>query len=393
AEKLEKDNERLEAVLSVRNRYVTEQLQKINQRGMPNGALLKVFCVSNRHYSALKGTIDIPGEKLSAQGTGIPSLRAYALSLPSQGLLRHIEAYLHGDFTTVVDTVNGLAQREFVKNRNEVLEAISKPQTELGALLEQYRAELNKAAQSLVVNPLGTLRAFCRKKGNNRTSVKPQQSWNEDLTRPADRVLSDGCRNLHREQEEITKRYVEMLKALIDRILHDLQERFSGVLEGQAAKLISEQEKLDGELNKEFANIQMDMIYDGPTGYFREIMIETYNECHQIRGRGTLGRIIAALASRLSLLGENSPFSLLGLKIASILKQHIDRRCARLQSTVTDVLKRIKESFEAMTRDRIEGENLLLPSRKEAVELAQLAQLEMRALKEELAELKSSYEK
>ncbi|KAK4990770.1 hypothetical protein LTR50_002306 [Elasticomyces elasticus] len=170
-------------------------------------------------------------------------------------------------------------------------------------------------------------------------------------------------------------------------------ERFSRVSEGQAAKLISEQEKSNEELNKDFANIQMNMIQDGPKGYFREIMIETYNEGHQIRGRGTSARIIAALASRLSLQGENSPFRRLGVKIASILEQHNDRRSAMLRTTVIDVLKRIHESVEAMTRERIEGEDPLLAFRKEAVELAQLAQLEMRALKEELAEIKSSYEK
>ncbi|KAK4948805.1 hypothetical protein LTR28_007347, partial [Elasticomyces elasticus] len=324
------------------------QLQNINQRRMPNGALLKVFCVSNRHYSALKGIIDIPGKKLSAQGTGIPSLRAYALSLPSQGVLRHVEAYLHGDFTTLVEALNGWAQREIVKNRNELLDVITKLQT------------------------------------------------NEDLTRPAADVLSDGCRRLHREQEEITKKYVKELKALIDPVTDVgtlLMERFSGVSEGQAAKLISEQEKSNEELNKDFANIQMNMIQDGPKGYFREIMIETYNEGHQIRGRGTSARIIAALASRLSLQGENSPFRRLGVKIASILEQHNDRRSAMLRTTVIDVLKRIHESVEAMTRERIEGEDPLLAFRKEAVELAQLAQLEMRALKEELAEIKSSYEK
>ncbi|KAK4990769.1 hypothetical protein LTR50_002305 [Elasticomyces elasticus] len=143
-------------ILSVRNRYVTEQLQNINQRRMPNGALLKVFCVSNRHYSALKGIIDIPGKKLSAQGTGIPSLRAYALSLPSQGVLRHVEAYLHGDFTTLVEALNGWAQREIVKNRNELLDVITKLQTEVGALFEQYRAELNKAAQIFFLYPFDT---------------------------------------------------------------------------------------------------------------------------------------------------------------------------------------------------------------------------------------------
>lgn len=75
---------RLEKMVQVRNRKVTALIMTEKADSIQGEANSLIFTVSNRHYSWLKGYKDGGNEhspQLSAEMTGIPKLRAHALSI------------------------------------------------------------------------------------------------------------------------------------------------------------------------------------------------------------------------------------------------------------------------------------------------------------------------
>lgn len=75
---------RLEKMVQVRNRKVTALIMDEKADRIQGEAASLIFAVSNRHYAWLKGYKDGGNEnspQLSAEMTGIPKLRAHALSI------------------------------------------------------------------------------------------------------------------------------------------------------------------------------------------------------------------------------------------------------------------------------------------------------------------------
>lgn len=89
---------RLETMVRIRNRKVTALIYREKADRLKKKDVDLVYCVSNKHYSWLKGYKESGQEdapQLDAVMTGIPKLRQYALTIPTQEIwstfMKHIK--------------------------------------------------------------------------------------------------------------------------------------------------------------------------------------------------------------------------------------------------------------------------------------------------------------
>lgn len=199
------DSRRFEFLVDSRNQMVMTQLQEEMQYHLPEGAKLSVACVSNLHYSALKGASKVSGARLDANSTGIPALRAMTLALAAPNLLRTFEAYANHEMVSFLKGAHMWVNITSVERRTELLEFVNAPIKALARRLRQHEKDFknmlvktvastfNKDIKNMVkvaVKMLhkkqekhhATVRAFIRKNGKHKTGVCPKEAWNEHFS-------------------------------------------------------------------------------------------------------------------------------------------------------------------------------------------------------------------
>ena len=241
--------ERFELLVDARNSNTIRRLQIEKDGHLAHGETLEVFCVSNLHYDALKGARVINGPRLSAKMTGVPGLRSYILESASPVILQTMEDYINHKFTVFMKGLAMWAKAHSIEGSEKLLEAVRAPQDEVRRFMLAYHDKLMETVEEINIRPLAdaqselissavnhvnvkkqwawsTMRAFIRKDGNHKTSVAPQQSWNEQFL--------EGANKIFREQwEEFNKKQTELgaeLKAHLLSLILDLAETIKGTL-------------------------------------------------------------------------------------------------------------------------------------------------------------------
>lgn len=112
---------RLEMMVQVRNRKVTELILAEKAEYIQGNASSLIFPVSNRHYTWLKGYKDNEvSAQLSAEMTGIPGLRAYALSLVAKEVWTTFMTHIHHKVVAFVTALKAWANATRRSNDSDV---------------------------------------------------------------------------------------------------------------------------------------------------------------------------------------------------------------------------------------------------------------------------------
>ena len=234
--------ERFELLVDARNANTIRRLKEEKSDHLSPGKELDVFCVSNLHYAALKGARVINGPRLSAEMTGVPALRSYVLDCTAPDLLQAMDDYINHKFTIFMKGLAMWAKSYSVEGSEQLLDAIKKPQGEAQNVVDGFVDRLMAAAEELVIKPIevgqaelvaaagdivekklrgwywSTIRAFIRRDGNHRTSVVPQQSWNEQFLEAANKLTRESWENFAEREKELAKELKEGLLMLVRKV-------------------------------------------------------------------------------------------------------------------------------------------------------------------------------
>lgn len=222
----DRDHETCFKILTtLRNDSITRQLHGKYDSLLPEGCDLKVFCISNKHYGALKGTINIPKPHLGADETGIPALRNHILSLAADPDLTYLDTYIKYHYAHHMKGYVLWAHSTRVKSPDELRKIVFQPQQGLmdnvdkhmGKFMGNVRHHLIEAFQThqpaMTANALkkveqieawhyASIRAFISKNGSTHTRLIPEQSWNRDFKGTLVKDLVDRAwRELARDQK------------------------------------------------------------------------------------------------------------------------------------------------------------------------------------------------
>lgn len=201
-----------ERLVQARNSHTARRLIEDKKQHLPTGHHLRIFCVSNAHYEALKGCQETDSPSLSPRATGIPALRSFLLERSAPGLWQATENYIGHQLSVFISGL-AMSTTSYTTSGNmqageTLLKAMSKPQSKIQLVLDQYRKKVMTRSGNLIVDPLrfdahaivdralqvlnaklpwnwSTLRAFVRRDGNHSTSVAPPQSFNEQFAERA----------------------------------------------------------------------------------------------------------------------------------------------------------------------------------------------------------------
>ena len=237
-----KEAERFAFLVKTRNDDITKHLREEMREHLPEGQELTVYCVSNHHYAGLKGAGVVRGPKLSAEATGIPGLRAYALSLAAPRLLREFEDYRLYDIAELLSDAGLWVNVTQIERRKDLLEIVKEPQLVLAKHLErradEYRVcvdlaiteslrisheKIIETAKKAFIKKLekhaGTQRAFIRRDGNHSTKICPKESWNEHFSKGVTDIVKDSWPQLEtclaEANEKLQKQVVADLRMVL----------------------------------------------------------------------------------------------------------------------------------------------------------------------------------
>ena len=120
---------RLNTMVRIRNRKVTTLIMSEKADRLQDGAKDLVYPVSNKHYSWLKGFKDGGNEdapQLSPEMTGIPKLRAYALSIVSQEIWATFITHIRHKVVSFIMALKAWANATSRGNNSGISDALNK---------------------------------------------------------------------------------------------------------------------------------------------------------------------------------------------------------------------------------------------------------------------------
>ncbi|RMZ03151.1 hypothetical protein D0860_06920 [Hortaea werneckii] len=381
---------RFELLVNARNEYTIRRLQKEKSDHLHKGTTLPVFCVSNSHYSSLKGARAIKGPRLNAEMTGVPALRAYVLDTSAPELLRNLDAYVNHRLTVFMKGLALWAKSYNVEGGEQLLAAVKKPQGQVGGLIDQFvdqvvafnekvvvsglrdaQKELVEAASSVVNDKIkpwhpSTVRAFIRRDGNHRTSVVPQQSWNEQFLEKASKLAKQGWEVFSDKEKELAIAFEKSLISLLERMECDIgnhpaavvlpMDRIKEVFEAQMDGIREACLDHEAEFKKELRNIKLDTTQDRPSGYFSIAMADAYGKCKQDSGSGVTKRCLSNLETHLKLEGASSPFAVVREKLSEALRPAAQTTSGRLAQKTQDIMSELYNQFDDMVDNKLDDQ-------------------------------------
>ncbi|KXT05350.1 hypothetical protein AC578_11085, partial [Pseudocercospora eumusae] len=208
------DQRRFDFLVRARGALVTTQLQEEMRYHLPEGSTLKVQCVSNLHYAALKGAAKVSGARLDAESTGIAALRSTTLALAAPGLTKAFDAYIDVQMKAFLKTATLWVNSTSVERREELLALVQVPDKRLPKRLSQHHTNFKTVVKDTVGSALSsardhsqktalkkltekrskhhsTIRAFIRRYGNHSTRICAKEIWNEAFSQGVVEIFSE----------------------------------------------------------------------------------------------------------------------------------------------------------------------------------------------------------
>ncbi|KAI6891891.1 hypothetical protein KC318_g12729 [Hortaea werneckii] len=379
---------RFELLVNARNGYTIRRLQEEKSDHLPMGATLPVFCVSNSHYSSLKGAKAVKGPRLNAEMTGVPALRAYVLETSAPERLRAMDAYVNHRITVFMKGLAMWAKSYNVEGGEQLLAAVKKPQAQVDGLIDEFVDQVLAFNEKIVVNGLqdarndlveaargvinckinawnaSTIRAFIRKDGNHRTSIVPQQSWNEQFLEKASKLVKQGWEVFSDKEKDLAIGLEKSLLSLLERMECDIgnhpaaivlpMDRIKEVFEAQMDGIREACRDHEAEFKKNLRNIKLDATQDRPSGYFSSAMVQAYEECKKDSGPGVTKRCLSNLDTHLKLEGTSSPFAIVCAKLSEALRPAAERTSGSLAQKTQDIMSELYSQFDDMVDKKLD---------------------------------------
>lgn len=235
------------SIALVRNQSITNQLREKYKEHIPEGCMLQVFCISNRHYIAAKGVTSLPAPVLKVQNTSIPELRSYALSIAAPAVFENFESYVHG-FRIFSQGLEMWANGKTVVSTADLREIVLRPQQEFPAKLEGFHHKLNKLAEERIMKCYNqkltdmsdaaykeiqtwrsmhwcTIRAFIDNDGMPKKSLASTKTWNRDLHKFAiDKILKPAWDALRDTRKEFFSSLAGEFERGLAKVIEDLSK-------------------------------------------------------------------------------------------------------------------------------------------------------------------------
>ncbi|KAI6889264.1 hypothetical protein KC360_g3532 [Hortaea werneckii] len=382
-ERRQHKNKQFETLVDARNSHTSRLLQRNKQRFMPLDVHLKVHCVSNSHYSAHLFDKEPDGPLLGVNATGIPALRAWLLQIVAPSLLLEIEERT-GKCCAFVHGVAMWARSTPQTRKAGTMEVAQAPEISWSGTTENTLRSIEKAGDTTLFAPLqtrlgatvkaalgyhetllstwhpSTLRAFFLKGGKHSTKRQPLPTcWNEKfIDLQAKEVLHPNWdkmkREVHEQLEMMVTKLVEELYEVpkeLDKtkfLMAAQSENVMGIITQYIGRIRRAYAVRLEKYDKELGSIKQNALFDEPRSYFRQAMRPMYENCSNMRGAGSVRRMMEEMEYHLSgKARRKSPFTAMNDSLRSNLSRASNRAVHKLQSDVAEILRQLAQRFDA----------------------------------------------
>ncbi|KAK4896001.1 hypothetical protein LTR49_028196 [Elasticomyces elasticus] len=420
---------RFEVLVHARNEFVTAQLRLHMGNYLPAGMKLPVFCISNRHYTAIKGGRTVGGLRLIAEATGVPALRAHALALPAADQFRTLEEYYSTDLGVFLKEAQLWVKVTQLERRAELLGLVGQPLYKLkeristrldafeemvknfliASLSEQFHQSRDTAVKVLDAKRKkhsATIMAFVRRDGNHQTSVCPKESWNESFMQGWTDAINEHWdvfeNNMAKFTAQLRDALISDMRAILPLIKEQHPEsvkvlpmtRLHELVEAQINAVSNVLRNNNTSYSQDLRNVAIDITQDSDKAYFSRAMQNTYDKCKADKGPGVTKRSLEKVETHLAKDQFDSPFTKAERALESALLKndvkHINGGKDSVKKRVEAILQSTYEAF-----DRLDDRQVDDPKERKAMKALQkiLRKLEetYRAVGEKLSEVKSRY--
>ncbi|KAK3112459.1 hypothetical protein LTR53_011253 [Teratosphaeriaceae sp. CCFEE 6253] len=410
------DLRRFESLVQARNDWITAQLRINMDCYLPAGMTLQVHCISNSHYAAIKAGRSMRGLRLSPHATGVPALRAYALTLVAPGLLCNLEEYHNTKVGLLLKNAQLWVKTTNVERRAELLDLVLQPLNNLRGHIDARLDAFEKGIKGCLVDALhrqfednqkvaakaldqkrskhaATIMAFIRKNGNHQTSVCPKESWNEHFMQGVTVFISENWEAFESSKAQITDHLRDTLIKDMRGILPAIEDEHplsSHVLPmHRLRELVNVQVGALNDLfrgnaypySQDLRNIQIVATQDSDKNYFSRTMKPIYDNCKLDTGAGITKRSLAKIEAHLSKPQRESPFTRVERALtAALIKndaKHVKDGVESIEGLARDIFTSLYNAFDRLVDKTVED-----PRERRARE----------ALQEELLTLEEWYE-
>ncbi|KAK4963171.1 hypothetical protein LTR10_000799 [Elasticomyces elasticus] len=381
------ETQRFGLLVKARNGSVAAGVRKEMRSYLPKGTELPFFPVANRHYATIKGALTLPPPILDAQGTGIPDLRAYALSLAAPGLMQTLQSYIHTRFHVFITGVDLWANRRYIKTADELRRIVDKPKIAFMITIEEYLKQISCEAVEKISEPLEakhaeyalkaqktvnswnkwhwcSIKAFINNNGAHETTVVGTANWNEQFMRPAVKgIIRPNWKSIEQISKSLFADLTTALKEMLETIVEELKQeydaqglplgKFYDTVRDQITGMQASVAKHTEAYLQDLANIKLSATTDLPGGLFTETLSKCYDDCQHDGGSGYKARVLGRFRTTLTAQGPASPFVILGKSIATAVHRNAQKCAKGVTEDFVRTLDVIRETFDLMIADQL----------------------------------------
>ncbi|KAK4908758.1 hypothetical protein LTR49_022378 [Elasticomyces elasticus] len=301
---------RFEVLVHARNEFVTAQLRLHKGNYLPAGMKLPVFCISNLHYTAIKGGRTVGGLRLSAEATGVPALRARAPALPTADQFCTLEEYYSTDLGVFLKEAQLWVKVTQLERRAELLGLVGQPLDKLkehistrldafeemvknfliASLSEQFHQSRDTAVKVLDAkrkkHPANVM-AFVRRDGNHQTSVCPKESWNESFMQGCTDAINEHWdvfeNNMAKFTAQLRSALISDMRTIPPLIKEQHPESVKVLPMTRLHELVEAQTNAVSNVlrNNDTSNVAIEITQDSDKAYSSRAMQNAYDNCRR----------------------------------------------------------------------------------------------------------------
>ncbi|KAK4963177.1 hypothetical protein LTR10_000805 [Elasticomyces elasticus] len=423
------EQRRFGIIVKARNQWAIEGIRNALDDYLPAGISLTVLCISNLHYAAIKAGRSLRGLRLSPEDTGVPALRAYALTLPAPGLLRTLDTYCNHTLNVFMKGIQLWVKTTHVERRAELLDIarlpLNKLETRVESRMKAFETGIKEHLVDLLHENFGatraaavavldekrkkhpsTIRAFIRKYGNHTTGLCPQEAWNEHFMTAITDFVDQHWEAFEAGRTQITDELMNALAQDLRSILPDIAEqhplsskilptrRLDDLVEAQVGALENTFDESLHAYSQDLRNIRMDIAQDSDTAFFSRTIRPVYDNCILDSGDGVTKRSLAKIEAHLTKPQPSAPFTEVEKALTKALLKNDAKHMQTGDESVTEQVEAIFESvWNAM--DRLIDKTVEDPKERQAREtlqaVAKQLEEEFKVAREMLTSVKERY--
>lgn len=237
--------ERFLLMYRCRQLHIDAQIRKSFSPHWSSVDKMKVFFVSNTHYTAVKTGMEVDGPQLTAEQTAVPSIRRWMLERASPGIVTAGKRFIENETATFMEGVKVSANLKNMEVLDQAVASVNDRVNRLQSFAQQHSRKVAEVIRQNLTEPLKAehstfcdhalsildqksqwnhrpIKAFVRKEGTHQTSTKPFHSWNEEFaksfTSSVKKLWPEFLKNADAARTELGEALVEDFKGIFDEL-------------------------------------------------------------------------------------------------------------------------------------------------------------------------------